>query len=535
AFLRYPSLRWGITGLVEPGGKFILENPASGWSNLSDDKIASTPAESHYHGYFRHGDETLFKYRVYSAEILDRPGALSIAGTAVFTRTLQFTNGSPGLRLNHFHIPQGATRLKQVLPHGLTGVAYKTAAGTMGLLVQASDGIGDIKIREGETGILIIEIPSGKAGSTVTLYSWNGDLDAEVAATAIRKQKPGIAPQMLRGGPSQMADVVTLKGERGSGGGPYLIDTIPVPLENPYGSPMFLTGLDFFRNGDAAVSTFYGDVWIVRGLDRNLKSVRWKRIAQGLNQPLGLLVIDGRIHTLGKDQITILHDLNGDEEIDFYENFCNSYVTSPGSHDYNTGFQRDDAGFLYFATKHAGVVRVSPDGKTVESLGAGMRNPNGIGVSPDGRVWCSPQEGQWTPASQIVRIQPDGYYGHHKHLDEREITAATAYIPRGIDNSTGGSVYITSDRWGPMKDKLVVFSYGASSHYLYLEDTEGSTPQGGIVPLEGDFLSGVHRGPVNRVDGQDKAVGSQGWMNYAIQDGSFERVRYTGKPDYYPS
>ena len=55
-----------------------------------------------------------------------------------------------------------------------------------------------------------------------------------------------------------MADVVTLKGERGSGGGPYLIDTIPVPLENPYGSPMFLTGLDFFPNGDAAVSTFYG-------------------------------------------------------------------------------------------------------------------------------------------------------------------------------------------------------------------------------------------------------------------------------------
>ncbi len=60
AFLRYPSLRWGITGLVEPGGKIILENPASGWSNLTDDKIDSGIAESHYYGYYRHGEETIF-------------------------------------------------------------------------------------------------------------------------------------------------------------------------------------------------------------------------------------------------------------------------------------------------------------------------------------------------------------------------------------------------------------------------------------------------------------------------------------------
>ena len=561
-FLRYPSFQWGISGRVEPGGNIILENSASGWSGLTGDEIDSPAAENqyrgkrethhyrgkrethhyrgkrethHYRGYYRHGDETIFKYQVHSAEILDRPGAIGIAGTSVFTRTLQFTNGSPGLRLNHFLLPEEAARLESIIPDNLAGVAYKTAAGTMGLVVQASDEIGEVRIREDEMGALVVEIPPRQAGSAITLYSWNGDLKAEEAARAILKQKPGIASELLRGGPSRWTEIAPLTGEPGSGNGPYHIDTIPVPLENPYGSPMFLSGLDFFPNGDAAVSTFFGDVWLVRGLDRDLKSVRWKRIAQGLNQPLGLLVIDGKIHALGKDQITVLHDLNGDEEIDFYENFCNSYVTSPGGHDYNTGLQRDDAGFMYFATKHAGVVQVSPDGRKVRSLGAGMRNPNGIGVSPDGRVWCPLQEGQWTPASQIVRIQPDGYYGHGKHRNEREITPATVYVPRGIDNSTGGSVYITSERWGPMKDKLVVFSYGASSHYLYLEDSEGSTPQGGIVPLEGDFLSGMHRARVNPVDGQVYAVGSQGWMNYAQQDGSFERVRYTGKPVYYPS
>ena len=535
AFLRYPNRRWGITGLVEPEGKIILENPASGWSLNSSDHSSSVTTNIDYQGYYRHEEKTVFKYRVQNTEILDRPSAIKIDNEQVFVRTLQFTEGSPALQLNHFLLPEKATQLELNFPDGLTGVAYQTATGVMGVLVQAADGIEGIKIRKGETGALLIEIPPQTTGSTLNLYTWHGELNPNVAANAILKVIPEIPSELLRGGPSRGSETIRMTGKRGSGDGPYQIDTIPVPLENPTGSPMFLTGLDFFPNGDAAVSTFFGDVWIVRGLDRDLKEVRWKRIAQGLNQPLGLLVIDGKIHTLGKDQITVLNDLNGDEEIDFYENFCNSYVTSPGSHDYNTGFQRDDAGFLYFATKHAGVVRVSPDGKSVKSLGAGLRNPNGIGVSPDGRVWTSPQEGTWTPASQVVRIQADGYYGFMQHIDEREITPATVYVPRGIDNSTGGSVYVTSDRWGPMKNKLVVFSFGAASHYLYLEDEQGSKLQGGIVPLKGDFLSGVHRARVNPVDGQVYTVGSQGWMNYAIQDGSFERIRYTGEPVYYPS
>ena len=284
-------------------------------------------------------------------------------------------------------------------------------------------------------------IPPNQAGATLTIYAWNSDLDPIEAASAIRQDERESPSILIRGDPRRSADVITLSGKRGNDGNgdPYVIDTIPVPFENPYGSPMFLTGLDFFENGDAAISTFFGDVWIVRGLDHDLGEVTWKRVAKGLNQPLGLLVIDGKIHTLGKYQITALHDLNGDEVADFYENFCNAYVTSPGSHDYNTGFQRDDAGYLYFATKHAGVIKVSPDGKTVRSLGAGLRNPNGIGVAPDGRVWCSPQEGQWTPASQIVRIEPDGYYGFQKHIDNKERTGE----PIGTVLNPGGSLVAT--------------------------------------------------------------------------------------------
>jgi hypothetical protein len=133
-FLRYPNQRWGITGLVKPDGKIILEKLATGWSTINEDNDDSVNEENHYHGYYRYGDEVIFRYRVQAAEILDRPGALSITGTPVFTRTLQFANGSPGFQLSHFLLPKEATRLEAVIPDDLAGVAYKTAAGVMGLV-----------------------------------------------------------------------------------------------------------------------------------------------------------------------------------------------------------------------------------------------------------------------------------------------------------------------------------------------------------------------------------------------------------------
>ena len=64
-----------------------------------------------------------------------------------------------------------------------------------------------------------------------------------------------------------------------------------------------------------------GDVWRVEGLDQTLENVRWRRFASGLHQALGLVVADGKAYVLGRDQITRLHDLNGDGEADFYECF----------------------------------------------------------------------------------------------------------------------------------------------------------------------------------------------------------------------
>ncbi|MEM6279230.1 MAG: hypothetical protein AAF733_07115, partial [Verrucomicrobiota bacterium] len=195
-------------------------------------------------------------------------------------------------------------------------------------------------------------------------------------------------------------------------GSPFAIDRIPVPLHNEFGSLMFIGGHDFFSNGEAAVCTMMGDVWRVSGLDESLEAVTWTRIATGLSQALGLAVHDDQIYVTCRDRIVRLNDWNDDGEIDFYENFCDDFEVSAGSHDFSTGLQRDENGYFYFISGKLGVVQVSPDGATAEVLANGLRNTNGIGVTPrDSIVVTSTNQGDWTPASAVFEVQKGDFYG----------------------------------------------------------------------------------------------------------------------------
>ncbi|HKQ39331.1 MAG TPA: DUF6797 domain-containing protein [Verrucomicrobiae bacterium] len=325
-----------------------------------------------------------------------------------------------------------------------------------------------------------------------------------------------------------------VQGQRAPDTSAYVIDTIPVPYDNPYKALMFITGVDFLENGDAAVCTLHGDVWLVRGIDQQLKNVTWKRFATGLFQPLGLKVRSNIVHVLGRDQITALHDRNGDDEADYYENFHSGIQTSKDGHDYVTSLGMDAQGNFYYADP-IGAHWVSADGQRTEVLATGFRNPNGMAVGPHGEITVAPQEGEWTPASMICEIERGGHYGYGGPKPPRGVDRPLCYIPRWIDNSSGSQIWATSDRWGPLQGQLLNFSFGRCSMMLVLRQTIGrGTSQGAIVPLAGRFIAGAVRGAFRKQDGQLYVVGTRGWTSSAIRDGSFQRVRYTGKKTYVP-
>jgi len=336
-----------------------------------------------------------------------------------------------------------------------------------------------------------------------------------------------------KGGSARYAEnVITLPGKVGERipGSPFAIDRIPVPHHNEFGAMMLIGGHDFFSNGDAAVCTMMGDVWRVSGLDEGLKNVTWKRIATGISQALGLAIFDDQIYVTGRDRIWRLHDLNGDAEIDFYENFCDDFEVSNGGHDFSVDLKRDGNGYFYFVSGKTGMMRIAPDGSSAESIASGLRNTNGVGASPNGSViTTSTNEGDWTPASAVFEISDGDFYGRKAREGGEAIAPAMCYLPRGLDNSSGGQVFADSKAWGALNGHLFHFSFGNGTWMMILRDVvDGMRTQGAAIPLPGDFESGSHRAAFNPGDGHLYVSGADGWGNYAISDGDFARVRYMG-------
>lgn len=328
-------------------------------------------------------------------------------------------------------------------------------------------------------------------------------------------------------------------------GRPFAIDTIELPEPNPWNVPLYCTGHDFLSDGSAMVSTMTGDVWHVSGLgDADSAGVaRWRRFAAGLHQPLGVVVADGRVYVQCRDQLMRLSDLNGDGEADYYECFSNAFETSPAGHDFICGLERDEAGNFYTASGNQGLLRITADGRRADVLATGFRNSDGLGLTPEGLLTVPCSEGEWTPASMVCAVPleaqtlaGDGspgaalpHFGYRGPRDGQPPELPLVYLPRGLDNSSGGQTVVPKNHWGEMGGKLLHFSFGAGTWFMILQDRVGSQRQGAVVPLAGDFRSGVHRGRFSPHDGHLYVTGMQGWGAYVPEDGCFQRIRYRGE------
>src|SRR6185369_3372873 len=68
-------------------------------------------------------------------------------------------------------------------------------------------------------------------------------------------------------------ETLTTRAKLSSSPDAYVVDDIPLPLENPWKRNIRLADIAFFRNGKAAAVTFDGDVWMITGLRDNLEKV----------------------------------------------------------------------------------------------------------------------------------------------------------------------------------------------------------------------------------------------------------------------
>jgi len=474
-----------------------------------------------YKGLYVQGDRVVFSYTVGTCDVLDMPGLETVQGKAVFSRTLRLSPSKDPLTLLCYELREDPTI-------GIDAIGLPEGA--------------EYKVPEPLRAVL--KLPPHDKDLVFKLFIGPDGATATAAAKDGRIEDPSL---FTKGGPTRYPEPVETKGALGKTGAAYEVDTITSPEDNPWHSWLRFSGLDFFSDGRAALCTWSGDVWIVSGIDDSLSRLRWKRFATGLFQPCGLKIVDDVVYVAARDQITRLRDLNGDGEVDYYENFNNDCTEKGNYHEFAMDLHTDAEGNFYYckgalganfpggpiAAHHGCMLKVSKDGKKLEVYATGIRAGAGSGVGPNGEVTASDNDGHWGPASRLNLLKPGGYYGdpHTAHRSElpKDYDPPLCWIHRSVDNSSGGQVWVTGDRWGPFQGRMLHLSYGTCSLFLVLQETVQGQPQGGIVRFPLTFASGILRSRFGPKDGQLYVAGLRGWTTTANRDGCFQRVRYTGK------
>lgn len=472
---------------------------------------------SHFKGVYLHSNKVVIAYTVGDAEILESPGCETNHGHIAFLRTLNIGKSSRDL-------------LMRVSP--------------LDLAVSLT-GPTKVRVIEKESfRLLSIPADTTPVKLTVRLRSSETTDSASVDLATL-----------TNGGPLRWSRTFLTHGKVGSDDVPFAVDEIPAPADhdNPWQTWMRFSGFDFFEDGQrAALCTWNGDVWLVSGLDDDLPKLRWKRIASGLFQPLGVKIVKGVIYVGCRDQIARLHDFNADGEIDFIENFNNDHQVTEHFHEFAMGLQTDREGNFYYAKSarhaklpvvphHGTLLKVSKDGSSTEIVASGFRAANGVCVNDDGTFFVTDQEGHWIPKNRINWVQPGKFYGNMWAYNAPDSTADDAMEPPLVwitnqkDRSPGELVRVTSDGWPSLKGSLLNISYGMGRVFVVPYEKAGEQLQGGVVELPiPDFPTGTMRGRFNPRDGHLYVCGMFAWAGNRTRDGGFYRIRATGRAMYLP-
>jgi len=445
-----------------------------------------------------------------------------------------------------------------------SGQSQRSGAGD-GLLLGGVAGQADVTWR-GVDGNLRLSIPAGDQPIQFTV--WHARVENELqaselqAALVIHDAERDLTA-LTRGGPPRWPQTISTDVSIGQDDGPFAVDVLTHPVTNPWSCRLRLTGFDFYPDGDrAVVSAWDGSVWLVSGLV-NLPAtaaartsppvqLTWRRIASGLFQPLGVKIVGNKVYVTCRDQICILHDLNGDCEIDYYESFNNDHQVTDHFHEFAMGLQTDQEGNFYYAKSarhaltalvphHGTLLKVSPDGARTEIVANGFRAANGVCVNPDGTFIVTDQEGHWNPKNRINWVKPGGFYGnmfgYHDVTDTSDaaMQQPLCWITNDFDRSPAELLWVDSQRWGSLNGSLLNLSYGYGQIYVVPHETIEGQMQGGMCGLPLPRLpTGIMRGRFHAGDGQLYGCGMFAWAGNQQQPGGFYRIRKTERPAHLP-
>ena len=542
-YMKLPKGRDGLEGHPVVQGNPIFGSLAGpGWAkgdNFSDprtNKMGPLPEGlARWTGHYMDGNDVILSYTVGKTTVLEKPSVHD----RIIARSFNMSARTEALSLLVAEEP-GATATV------VGDVAVIAANGVATVIKLIGAPAGAELVASGNR--VHLAFAANKESTSFVLAHARGDAEATRAALTSSKITPVDLSAQTKGGKPRWGQPLATTFTMGNGESAYVVDTVEVPNDNKWKSYMRTSGFDFFPDGRAAVATIDGDVWMVSNMTGD-GTPKWQRFATGMFQPLGVKVVDGLVHVLCRDQLTVLHDLNKDGEADFYANLNNHCLVTDNYHEFALDLQTDKAGNFYYSkgspwppdvkSAHQGcLMKVAKDGSTLEVFATGLRAPNGMGMGPNDELTFSDNQGHWMPACKVNWVKPGGFYGMvpaaHRSEAPKDFDRPLFWLPMNMDNSSGGEGWVKGNKWGPFDGQLLHTSYGKGTFFICFHEEVAGKMQGGAVKLPLNFVSGVMRIRQSPTDGQIWLVGMRGWQTAGSQAGALQRVRWTGAPANLP-
>lgn len=519
------------------GERHFITPPTPGWASAAgkwddDARVQGKDGKRYgplprnwarFQGVYESGSKVVLAASIHGLRVLESPGWIEYGATPVFTRTVNVETPT----LDHL----------TPLP------VLRVAPDSVNVILR---GEGELKK---ENGFWVGRLPFGAKTRFFISKVDAASLDTLAKTVA----SPLDLEPLTHGGPRRWNEEVTTTSEAGKTDGAFIADTFPLPVENPWQSWMRPGGFDFTPDGKGSVVAMWnGDVWRVDGVMQPAPApLRWRRIASGLFQPLGVKYRGDDLFITCRDQIARLRDLNGDGEIDFIECFNDDAQVTEHFHEFAMGLQTDADGNFYYAKSgrhaldsvvphHGTLLRVSADGERTDILATGFRAANGVCLNDDGTFFVTDQEGFWTPKNRINRVKVGGFYGNMfgytsvTDPSDSAMEQPMVWITNNKDRSPAELVWTPKSAWGNLGGSLLNLSYGTGRVFIVPhEETDGAW-QGAVCELPMPaFATGIMRGRF-AADGALYACGMFAWAGNATAPGGFHRIRRSAQPACVP-
>jgi len=291
---------------------------------------------------------------------------------------------------------------------------------------------------------------------------------------------------------------------------------------------LMVSGIDFLSDGRMVVTTWDGfgkgrsEVYLVSNYtsgDASKAVYKTFYKGTGLNEVLGVKVVDDKIYVLQRDQLSYLPDANKDDSADNIVKVASGWganISDPKLLEFAMGMVYKDSTFYgglatswpltgTQANERGCVIKMTFKG-TWDTFACGMRTPNGLVLGPENEIFTTENQGNWVPSSTLLHLMQGHFYGVHKSnpgpgpYDNAGVTQPAVWIDYGnIGISPTQPVYLQS---GPFKGQMIAGDNNLGTLQRYFLEKVNGEWQGAIFR----FSAGLDAAANRIMTGPDGAI-----------------------------